>query len=80
MRLIDVGPGSEPPDITVVRGKVYFTAEGYKEVARYDPVANRIDWRAGIGQNRVHKNVLTKDATKLFAPNVSTIASQFESL
>jgi YVTN family beta-propeller protein len=72
VRLVDVGPGSEPHDITFVRGKVYFTAEGYKEVGRYDPAANRIDWRAGVGQNRVHQIVLTKDATKLFTANIGS--------
>jgi YVTN family beta-propeller protein len=72
VRLVDVGPGSEPHDITVVMGKVYFTAEGYKEVGRYDPVTDRIDWRAGISQNRVHQLVLTKDATKLFTANIGS--------
>jgi YVTN family beta-propeller protein len=72
VRVVDVGPGSEPHDITFVKGKVYFTAEGYKEVGRYDPVSNRIDWRAGIGQNRVHQLVLTKDATKLFTANIGS--------
>jgi YVTN family beta-propeller protein len=72
VKLINVGPGSEPHDITVVRGKVYFTAEGYKELGRYDPVADRIDWRAGVGENRVHQIVLTKDATKIFAANIGS--------
>jgi YVTN family beta-propeller protein len=72
VRVVNVGPGSEPHDITVVGGKVYFTAEGYKEVGRYDPVADRIDWRAGVGQNRVHQLVLTKDATKLFTANIGS--------
>jgi YVTN family beta-propeller protein len=72
LRLIDVGPGSEPHDITVVRGKVYFTAEGYKELGRYDPATNRIDWRGGVGENRVHQIVLTKDATKIFAANIGS--------
>jgi YVTN family beta-propeller protein len=72
VRIVNVGPGSEPHDITVNRGKVYFTAEGYKEIGRYDPVADRIDWRAGVGQNRVHQIVLTKDGTKLFAANIGS--------
>ena len=72
VKVINVGPGSEPHDITVVRGKVFFTAEGYKELGRYDPVADRIDWRAGVGENRVHQIVLTKDATKIFAANIGS--------
>jgi YVTN family beta-propeller protein len=72
LALIDVGPGSEPHGITFATGKVYFTAEGYKLVGRYDPASNRIDWMAGIGQNRVHQLVLTKDATKLFTANIGS--------
>ncbi|MGH9918041.1 MAG: YncE family protein, partial [Nitrososphaerales archaeon] len=72
VQLIDVGPGSEPHDIKFARGKVYFTAEGYKLVGRYDPESNRIDWMAGIGQNRVHQLVITKDARKIFTANIGS--------
>lgn len=72
VRLIDVGPGSEPHDIKFARGKVYFTAEGYKLIGRYDPVSNRIDWMAGIGQNRVHQLVVTKDAKKIFTADIGS--------
>lgn len=72
IKVINVGPGSEPHDITINRGKVYFTAEGYKEICRYDPATDQIDWRAGVGENRVHQIVLTKDGTKLFAANIGS--------
>jgi YVTN family beta-propeller protein len=72
LRRVDVGPGAEPHGVTFRDGKVFFTAEGYKVVERYDPVSNRIDWIGGIGQNRVHQLVLTKDATKLFTANIGS--------
>lgn len=72
VRLVNVGPGSEPHDIMVVAGKVYFSAEGYKEIGRYDPVTDRIDWRAGIGMNRVHQLAISKDATKIFTANIGS--------
>lgn len=72
LRRVDVGPGSSPHGITFARGKVYFTAEGYKIVDSYDPISNRIDWIGGIGQNRVHQLVLTRDATRLFTANIGS--------
>ena len=46
-----------------------FTAEGYKAIGRYDPATNRIDWWHGIGQNRTHMLVLSKDLKKIFTAN-----------
>jgi YVTN family beta-propeller protein len=72
LRRIEVGPGAEPHGITFRAGKVFFTAEGYKVVERYDPVSNRIDWIGGVGQNRVHQLVLTQDATRIFTANIGS--------
>jgi DNA-binding beta-propeller fold protein YncE len=72
VRLIPVGPGSEPHGITFAGGKVFVNLEGYKLVARIDPQTNRIDWMGGIGQNRVHELVVTKDAAKIFTANIGS--------
>ena len=48
---------------------MYFTAEGYKSIGRYDPATNQIDWWHGIGQNRTHMLVLSKDLKKIFTAN-----------
>ena len=37
---IDTGTASAPHDVLYAGGKLYFTAEGYKSIGRYDPVAN----------------------------------------
>ena len=49
VRRVDVGPLSNPHGIQYAGGKVYFTAEGYKAIGRYDPATNQIDWWHGIG-------------------------------
>jgi YVTN family beta-propeller protein len=72
LRLVNVGPGAEPHGITFAAGKVFFTCEGWKLVARYDPETNRIDWMGGIGQNRVHELVVTKDGRRIFTSNMAS--------
>jgi hypothetical protein len=43
-----------PHGILFFDGKAWFTAEGSKKIARYDPVTNRVDWEHEIGENRTH--------------------------
>ncbi len=50
-------------------GKLYFTAEGYKSIGRYDPVANKVEWMLGIGQDGTHLLVLGKDQQTMWVPN-----------
>jgi DNA-binding beta-propeller fold protein YncE len=69
LRRVDIGPLSNPHGIQFAGGKVYFTAEGYKMIGRYDPVGNQMDWFHGIGQNRTHMLVLSKDMRKIFTAN-----------
>lgn len=66
LRRVDIGPLSNPHGIQYAGGKVYFTAEGYKAIGRYDPATNRLDWLLGIGQNRTHMLVVSKDLKKIF--------------
>jgi DNA-binding beta-propeller fold protein YncE len=71
-RRFEVGPGSWPHGIVFAGGKVYFASEGYRLVGRYDPASNRIDWIAGINQNRVHELVITKDTKRIFTSNIGS--------
>jgi len=70
--LVDVGAGANPHGIYFSAGKVYFTAEGNKVVGRYDPVRDVVDWTAGVGQNRVHDLVVTRDGSKIFTANIGS--------
>src|SRR5436305_14641130 len=44
LRRVDIAPLSRPHGLDFAGGKLYFTAEGSKSLARYDPAADRIDW------------------------------------
>jgi YVTN family beta-propeller protein len=69
LRRVQTGIGSFPHGIRFVGGKVYYTAQGYETVARYDPGSNQIDWMMGTAQGRSHMLVMTKDAKRIFTAN-----------
>jgi DNA-binding beta-propeller fold protein YncE len=69
LRRVDPGARSAPHDVLFADGKLYFTAEGFKTIGRYDPSANRIEWMLGIGQNGTHMLVLSPDRNTMFVPN-----------
>ena len=51
LRRIDVAPLSRPHGLAFADGKLYFTAEADKKIARYDPATDKIDWQFETGQN-----------------------------
>jgi YVTN family beta-propeller protein len=69
LRRVDTGARSAPHDVLFAGGKVYFTAEGFKTIGRYDPSADKIEWMLGIGQDGTHMMVLSKDMNTMFVPN-----------
>src|SRR4030095_5946199 len=69
IRRIDPGTGSAPHDVLYTGGKLYFTAEGYKTIGRYDPTADKVEWMLGIGQDGTHLLVLAKDQQTMWVPN-----------
>ncbi len=72
LRRVDLGALRRPHGITFADGKVWFTAEHNKLIARYDPAANQLDWLLGIGQNGTHMLVFSKDRTLLFTSNIGS--------
>ena len=69
LRRVNPGDRSAPHDVLFVDGKVYFTAEGFKSIGRYDPAANKVEWMLGIGQDGTHMMVLSKDRNTMYVPN-----------
>jgi YVTN family beta-propeller protein len=69
---IDTGALNGPHGLVFVGGKVWFTAEGAKAVASYDPASARIDWIMGTGQNRTHMLYVTPDEKTIYTTNVSS--------
>jgi YVTN family beta-propeller protein len=69
-RRIDVSPLSRPHGLAFVNGKLYFTAEADKKIARYDPATDKIDWQFETGQATTHMVLPTKDARTIFTSNI----------
>jgi len=69
---IDTGALNGPHGVDFVAGKLWFTAEGAKAVASYDPVNAKIDWIMGTGQNRTHMIYVKPDAKQMYTTNVSS--------
>lgn len=72
LRDIETGALNGPHGLTFVGQKLWFTAEGAKVVARYDPATNTIDWVMGTGQNRTHMLYVTQDAKRVYTTNVNS--------
>lgn len=69
---IDLGALSRPHGLTFAGGKLWFTVEGSKAVARYDPATRKIDWVMGTGQDRTHMVIVAAGLDRLFTTNVSS--------
>ena len=68
---IPVGPGARLHDIQAAGGKVYFTAQGYRAIGRYDTARKTLDW-LGIGQDGPHQLLVTKDGNTIYAANTDS--------
>lgn len=76
---IDTGALLGPHGLTFVGGKLWFTAEGAKAAARFDPATSKVDWIMGTGQNRTHMIYVTADQKQVYTTNVdSSTVSIFE--
>ena len=69
---IDTGALNGPHGLAFVGRKVWFTAEGAKAIASYDPESTKIDWVMGTGQNRTHMIYVTADEKEIYTTNVSS--------
>jgi YVTN family beta-propeller protein len=72
LRRVNLGALRRPHGIAESKGKIYFTAEANKLIARYDPAADRLDWLMGTGQDLTHMLVVNKDQTKIFTANIAS--------
>jgi len=69
---VDTGALTGPHGLDFAGGKVWFTAEGAKAIARYDPATASVDWIMGTGQNRTHMLYVTGDEKHVYTTNVSS--------
>lgn len=71
-RRVDTSPLLRPHGLKEIGGKLYFTSETNRLIARYDPAANKIDWMMGTGQNGSHMVVATADQKKFYTANIGS--------
>ena len=72
LRRIDVAPLSRPHGLAFVNGKLYFSAEANKKIARYDPATDKVDWEFETAQTGTHMVLPTKDARTIFTSNIGS--------
>ena len=70
LRRVNLGALRRPHGIAESKGKIYFTVEMNKAIARYDPAADRVDWLMGTGQDLTHMLVINKEQNKIFTANI----------
>jgi YVTN family beta-propeller protein len=61
-----------PHGVQFFDGKAWFTAEGGKKIARYDPITNKVDWVHEIGENRTHMLVMSQEGHTIYTSNVNS--------
>ena len=83
LRRVDLTPLIRPHGIQLIGGKLYFTAETSRAIARYDPATNKVDWFMGSGQNGTHMIAGTADQKKFYTANIgsdSVTAFEFQNV
>ncbi len=74
---IDLGALRGPHGLAYAGGKVWFTAEVAKAIARYDPARQVVDWVLGTGQNRTHMLYVFNDLKRIVTSNVNSATMTF---
>ncbi len=69
---VELGALMRPHGLVEAGGKIYFTAEVNRAVARYNPVSGAVDWMMGTGQNGTHLLCVTKDERKIYTANIGS--------
>src|SRR5262245_23038579 len=72
LKRVDVSPMRRPHGMHVADGKLYFTAEVNRLVARLDPATYQVDWLLGTGQTTTHMVWVTPDASRMFTANIGS--------
>ena len=72
VRRVELAPLMRPHGLQMIGGKLYFTAETNRLIARYDPSANKIDWIMGTGQAGSHMVVGTPDQKRFYTANIGS--------
>jgi DNA-binding beta-propeller fold protein YncE len=71
-RRVDLSPLMRPHGLVMIGGRIYFTAETNRAIARYDPAKDKVDWIMGTGQNGSHMIVGTGDEMRFYTANIGS--------
>lgn len=69
---VDLGGFYRPHELAEIDGKLYFTSETTRTIARYNPSTDKIDWVMGTGQSATHMLVISADKKRLFTANIAS--------
>ena len=69
---IDLGALHSVHGLDFQGGELYFTAETNKMIGRFDPVAQKLDWVMGTGQDRTHMILVARDLEHIYTSNVAS--------
>ena len=69
---VDLSPLMRPHGLQMIGGRIYFTAEVNRAIARYDPAKDKVDWIMGTGQNGSHMIVGTSDEKRFYTANIGS--------
>lgn len=72
IRRVDLGGLRRPHGLAEAGGKIYFTCEVNRAIARYDPASDKVDWVMGTGQNATHMLAMSTDQKKIFTANITS--------
>lgn len=72
LRRVDLMPLLRPHGLQMIGGKLYFTAEVNRAIARFDPATNKVDWIMGSGQNGTHMVAGSADQKKFYTANIGS--------
>ena len=70
VRRVDLGALRRPHGLVEINGKILFTCEVNRAIARYDPAADKVDWVMGSGQDATHMIVGNEEQKKVFTTNI----------
>ena len=68
---VDLGPLARPHGLAEHNGKIYFTSELARAVARIDVKTNTVDWVCGTGQGITHMVAVNARSGELWTADIS---------
>ncbi|WP_312075747.1 hypothetical protein [Chryseobacterium sp.] len=69
---LDIRPLYGSHGLSLIKNKLWFTAQGSKAVGRFDLDTEKLEWSMGTGQNVTHLLHATSDAEHFYTTNIES--------